>query len=122
MYGIGNDIIEIERIAKAIERHGQRFLDHLFTEGEQRYCLTFRQSERHFAARFAAKEATAKALGTGISGDLGWLDMEVVNLPSGKPTLHLSERASQHFGAPHILLSLSHCKEYATAVVIVTGS
>lgn len=118
MRGLGNDIIEIKRLGDAIQRHGQRFLDELFTPQEQTYCLKHAQAARHFAGRFAAKEAIAKALGVGISAGLNWLDMEILNDSQGKPILHCSERLNQLFGSPTIHLSISHCKEYATAVAI----
>lgn len=118
MRGIGNDIIEIERILRAISRHGQRFLDEIFTSREQTYCLRRQQSERHFAGRFAAKEAVVKALGTGFSQGIGWLDIEIVNNAEGKPEVILSESLNERFGFPQILLSISHCKAFATAVAI----
>ncbi len=116
--GIGNDIIEVERIGKAIQRYGQKFLDRLFTQAEQTYCLKHRDSERHFAGRFAAKEAIAKALGTGFGNALHWLDVEIANDPSGKPIVYLSELARKKFNNPKIHLSISHCKTCATAVAL----
>lgn len=116
--GIGNDIIEVERIGKAIQRYGQKFLDRLFTQAEQAYCLKHRDSERHFAGRFAAKEAIAKALGTGFGTSLHWLDIEITNAPSGKPIVILSELAKERFKNPKIYLSISHCKSCATAVAL----
>jgi len=116
--GLGNDIIEIERIAKAIERYGQKFLDRLFTPREQEYCLKHSDSNRHFAGRFAAKEAIAKALGTGFSASLSWLDIEIANDPSGKPHVRLSERSRRLHHNPVLHLSISHCKNYATAVAL----
>lgn len=118
MQGIGNDIIEVKRIHQAIQRHGQRFLDEIFTPLEQNYCLRHQQSERHFAGRFAAKEAVVKALGTGFIAGIGWLDIEIVNDPSGKPEVILSDSLNKRFNTPKILLSISHCKEYAAAVAV----
>lgn len=118
MQGIGNDIIEIKRIGGAIQRHGQRFLDEIFTPQEQAYCLRHKQAERHFAGRFAAKEAIVKALGTGISSEIGWLDIEITNNALGKPEARLSQRAKNHFGNPRLLISISHCQEYAAAVAL----
>lgn len=115
---VGNDIIEVERISKAIQRYGQKFLNRLFTLNEQAYCLKHRDSDRHFAGRFAAKEAIAKALGTGFNGSLSWLDIEISNDASGKPVVQLSERADSIFHNPLIHLSISHCKDYATAVAL----
>lgn len=116
--GIGNDIIEVERVNKAVQRYGQKFLDRLFSKAEQNYCLKHRDAERHFAGRFAAKEAIAKALGTGFGHHLHWLDIEIANDPSGKPIVLLSEAARMHFRNPKIHISISHCKAYATAVAL----
>jgi holo-[acyl-carrier protein] synthase len=119
LLGLGNDIIEIQRIARALERHGQRFLDQIFTIQEQTYCLRHQQLERHLAGRFAAKEAIVKALGTGFSNGISWHDIEILNNTAGKPIVYLSESLNKQFQTPEIHLSISHCKEYATAVAIV---
>jgi len=116
--GIGSDIIEIERIRRSISRHGQKFLEKLFTEKEIAYCLQHKLSQRHFAGRFAAKEAIAKALGTGIGKHLEWQDIEILNNLLGKPEVFLSKKAYQSFENPKLLLSISHCKLYATATAI----
>lgn len=118
MQGIGNDIIEIERILKAISRHGKRFLDDVFTQNEQIYCSRYQQPERHYAGRFAAKEAVVKALGTGFSPEITWLDIQVLNDAHGKPCVILSDRLNERFMHPQILLSISHCKTFATAVAV----
>lgn len=118
MRGIGNDIIEIKRVHQAILRHGQRFLDEIFTAQEQLYCLKHQKSERHFAGRFAAKEAIVKALGTGFTVGIGWLDIEILNDLHGKPEIFLSESLKERFNSPTLLLSISHCKEYAAAVAL----
>src|SRR6476646_9896085 len=94
--GIGTDITEVHRIARSIERHGERFLKRVYTTGEIAYCVARQKSAaQSFAARFAAKEAGAKALGTGISRGIGWLELEVVRHPGERPTLHLSGRAAE---------------------------
>ncbi len=116
--GLGSDLIEIARIKRLIDKEGQKFLDRIFTEGEQAYCLQHSAAERHFAARFAAKEAVAKALGTGIRGVVGWKDIEVVNDDAGKPVVELSISVQMEFSAPSIHLSLTHSKEHAFAVAI----
>lgn len=117
--GLGNDIIEIHRIQRSIERHGERFIERIFTPGEILYCKKHALSYRHFAGRFAAKEAIAKALGTGIGKHLSWLDIEILNDSSGKPSVQLSKKRKDLFVSPHILISISHCKTFATAVAIV---
>lgn len=113
--GLGTDIIEIKRIASAIERHGERFLLSLFTEKERSYCQRYADPSPHYAGRFAAKEAILKALGTGLQKEIGWLDIEVIGDSHGKPEVHLSERLRQNFPKAIFLLSISHCKEYAIA-------
>lgn len=116
--GIGSDIIEVSRIEASINNHGQRFLDRIFTENEQAYCQKFRDSTRHFAGRFAAKEAIVKAFGTGISESISWLDIEISNDEHGKPQVALSPKAQNLFNDPQLHLTISHCKEYAVAVAI----
>lgn len=116
--GLGNDIVEIERIRQSVERHGQHFLDRLFTHKEQEYCLQYKDSVPHFAGRFAAKEAIAKALGTGIGSELAWHDLEVLGNEHGKPLVHLSDAAKKRFHDPKILLSISHSTTHATAVAL----
>jgi|EndMetStandDraft_5_1072996.scaffolds.fasta_scaffold28084_5 holo-[acyl-carrier protein] synthase len=118
--GLGNDIIEIQRIEDSIKRHGQRFLDRIFTPSEQKYCLRYHDSGRHFAGRFAAKESIVKALGTGISAEVSWLDIEISNDVQGKPQVQFSSKVNAAFNDPHIHITISHCKSYATAVAIWT--
>src|SRR5580698_4132825 len=93
--GSGIDLAEIGRIRHSIDRYGSRFLDRIYTAAEQAYCLRKRNAAESFAARFAAKEAGAKALGTGISHGVSWLEIEVVRKPSGRPTLRFHGRAAQ---------------------------
>ncbi len=116
--GLGNDIIEIARIRKAIQVHGHRFCQRLFTKHECAYCLKYKDPVPSFAARFAAKEAIAKALGVGFGTMLAWHDIEIVNELTGKPQARLSSKAHKIFNSPHILLSLSHCDSYAMATAI----
>lgn len=116
--GIGNDIIEIQRIRHSIDSHGERFLARLFTKEEQNYCFQYQDSAPHFAARFAAKEAIAKALGTGFGEELAWLDFEILNDSKGKPSVLFSQRARAHFNNPTVLVSLTHCEGYASAFAI----
>lgn len=121
IYGIGTDIIEVKRIEQAIQRFDQRFLDRLFCSGEQEYCLRHRDSARHFAGRFAAKEAIVKALGTGFRDGVTWLDIEISNDSHGKPIVILSDKLKEAYDSPHFLISISHCREYATAFAIWTA-
>ena len=116
----GVDLIEIERIRQALARHGDRFLDRVFTPGEQAQT---RGNPADLAVRFAAKEAASKALGTGI-GKVRWLDIEVVSLPSGKPTLKFHNHAKNlaaELGYQSWSLSLSHSREMAIAMVVAVG-
>jgi holo-[acyl-carrier protein] synthase len=88
--GIGSDLIDVRRVAKVIERHGDRFLDRIFTAAERTRAERRAKSVETYAKRFAAKEACSKALGTGIRAGVWWRDMGVVNLPSGRPTMQLT--------------------------------
>src|SRR5262245_23970217 len=90
MIGIGSDLIDIRRIEAVIERHGERFLNRIFTEAERRKCDRRANRAASYARRFAAKEACSKALGTGFRRGVYWRDLGVVNLPSGQPTLRLT--------------------------------
>jgi len=92
--GIGNDITDIRRIEKVIERHGERFLSRIFTDAERARAERRAKSVETYAKRFAAKEACSKALGTGMRGGVWWRDMGVVNLPSGRPTMKLTGGAA----------------------------
>lgn len=116
--GIGNDIVEVARIKNILARHPQRFLNRVFTSLEQAYCLKKKDPTQHLAARFAAKEAIVKALGTGFSQGLSWLDIEILNDHMGKPIASFSPFANELFGNISLHLSMSHCHEYATAVAI----
>ena len=114
---IGVDLIEVARIGSALERHGERFLGRVFTERERAYC---RCRPPELAVRFAAKEAVAKALGTGI-GTIEWREIEVVRGPSGAPSVELHGRAralAERLGLGRPLLSLAHTHEHAIAFVV----
>jgi holo-[acyl-carrier protein] synthase len=120
--GSGIDIIEIERIQKSIDRFGQRFLNRVYLGGEQTYCLKKRNAAESFAARFAAKEAAAKALGTGMTHGVTWLEIEVVREPSGRPTLRFHGRAAERAGRMGVVrtsLSLTHSTGLAVASVVL---
>jgi holo-[acyl-carrier protein] synthase len=118
IYGIGIDVVEIDRIESAIERQGDVFLKKLFTEAERRYCDQQKRPGMHYAARFAAKEAVSKALGTGIGGKAGWLEMEVLRDESGAPSMRFSGKAAEFLqtqGIAEVQVSLSHARDYAAA-------
>lgn len=120
--GVGHDLVEISRIDGAMAKN-ERFIKRILTEAEWAYCQQKGSPAASVAVRFAAKEACSKALGTGI-GPIRWLDMEVASLASGRPELILSGRAltlAEAMGVTKVLVSLSHTKDYASAVVILEG-
>jgi len=119
--GTGVDIAETSRIDKALERHGERFSKRIYTPGEIAYCEKFKNRAERYAARFAAKEAAFKALGTGWRDGVRWLDVEVVHQPSGKPKLLLTGRAAEvarQIGVTRSEVSISHANHYVVAQVI----
>ncbi|HXX28032.1 MAG TPA: holo-[acyl-carrier-protein] synthase [Terriglobales bacterium] len=120
--GSGIDIAEVPRIAQSIERFGDRFLRRVFTEGEIGYCDRKAKRAEHYAARFAAKEAAMKAIGTGWNHGVKWRDFEVCRMPGGRPTLSFHDRAAEfaaRLGTKRVALSLSHTEQYAIAQVIL---
>jgi holo-[acyl-carrier protein] synthase len=122
--GLGVDLTEVDRIEAAIERRGRPFLDRLFTPSEIAYCETHRHRAERFAGRFAAKEAAMKALGTGWSRGVRWVDIEVVREPGGKPTLKLSGAAcaiANGLGVKNMALTITHTGNTALALVIFEG-
>lgn len=120
LVGTGIDVVEIDRIASTIERYGERFLHRIFSPGEIAYCRRKRNCAESFAARFAAKEAGAKALGTGIQQGVTWTEIEVRRAPGERPTLHFSGRAlerANRMGVTRLSLSLTHSQTIAMASV-----
>jgi len=120
--GTGIDIAEVPRIRHAIERFGDRFLQRIFTAGEIHYCDAKANRIERYAARFAAKEAAMKALGTGWNHGVRWRDCEVVRMPGGRPTISFHGRAAEfaaRLGVKNAALSLSHTAEQAIAQVIL---
>jgi holo-[acyl-carrier protein] synthase len=120
--GSGVDLCEVPRMEKAISRYGDRFVERVFTPREIAYANRKANRFERFAARFAAKEAGMKALGTGWRGGIAWRDFEVANLPSGRPTLQFHGKAADvaaRLGVRNIALSLTHTREQAMAVVIL---
>lgn len=122
--GLGIDLASVSRIGGLRERHGDRFLERVFTGGEIAFCTGRKDENRGFAARFAAKEAAMKALGTGLAGGVTWRDVEVVNGSGGRPELILRGEAfekARGLGAARFLVSLTHDGDYACAVVVLEG-
>ncbi len=126
--GIGNDIIDARRVGKVIERHGDRFLNRIFTEAERAKAERRKNRVETYAKRFAAKEACSKALGTGIRQGVRWRDMGVVNLPSGRPTMQLTGGALKRLEAltppghsAQIDLTITDDGPMAQAIVIISA-
>jgi holo-[acyl-carrier protein] synthase len=120
--GTGVDLAEVPRIRAAIERHGRRFIERIYTPAEIAYVERKANPYERFAARFAAKEAGMKAIGTGWRRGVRWQDFEVANLPSGKPTLRFHGRAArfaEELGVKSVALSLTHTAELGMAHVIL---
>ena len=119
--GLGTDIIGIERIRHSIENHGCRLISRVLTPKEQAYCLKYKDPIPHFAARFSAKEAIVKALGTGFTKQITWQDIEIINDAFGKPVVYFSAKIQKKTKGTYMLLSMSHCKLYATATALWTN-
>jgi holo-[acyl-carrier protein] synthase len=120
--GVGTDLAEVERIGRSVERFGDRFLTRVYTPRERVYAMAKANWAQRLAARFAAKEAGMKAIGTGLSRGVSWQHLEVVNEPSGRPTLHLHAEALKRanaLGVKRISISLTHTRDLAFAVVIL---
>lgn len=118
LFGIGIDVVEVARITSSLDEFGEKFLTRIFTNEERHYCQAQKNPALHYAARFAAKEAVSKALGTGIGKDVRWTDIHVHRKESGEPTIILSGLA-QEFAQTHhlteIKISLTHAEHYAAA-------
>ena len=120
--GLGTDIVDCDRIEVALERHGDRFEERVFTNDERAYCRRMPNPSLHFAARFAAKEATRKAMAEGP--DLNWQDVEVIRSPAGPPRLELHGVAAEvaaDMGVKRAFLSIAHEQSSAVATVILEG-
>lgn len=121
--GLGIDLVEVARIRDLLTKHGERFKERTFTTGEIAYCDSCADPAMHYAARFAAKEAAAKAIGTGLWAEgVDWKDIEITRETSGKPTLHLHGGAKLHAdqqGVTNFMVSLTHTRELAQAQVIL---
>ena len=119
MYGVGVDIIEIERVRGVLDRRGERFIEHVFLPGEVEYCLSRREPARHFAARFSAKEAVVKALGVKRGMNFLWRDIEILRSADGVPTVRLTGRTLRFAverDVTELRISLSHSDSHAVAM------
>ena len=118
LISIGTDIIECVRIAQMIEKHGEVFLQRVFTQKEILYCSSRKAATQHYAGRWAAKEAVLKVLGTGWAKGIQWTDVEVVNEVSGAPVIKITGKAAEiakERGFREVMITISHCRAYATA-------
>jgi holo-[acyl-carrier protein] synthase len=126
LLGIGIDVVEVERIGSSMDEFKDKFVNRIFTKSEQEYCDSQKRPVIHYAARFAAKEAIAKAFGTGIGKEISWLDMEIIRQASGEPTVIMSGNGKNYadkLKVVDIKISLTHAEHYAAAnaVVLVAG-
>lgn len=122
--GLGTDIVEIVRIGRMVERHGELFLNRVFTADEIQYCQRRRECYQHFAGRWAGKEAVMKTLGTGFIRGISWQDIEILSHRSGQPYVTLHGTAGEYarnLGIADVLITISHCRTYATATAIGVG-
>src|SRR5437899_9731658 len=122
--GTGVDLVECARIERSIERFGDRFLHRVFTDGEIEYSMSMKFPARHFAARFAAKEAVSKAFGTGVGKAMGWRDIDVHKKKSGEPFLVLhggAESLAKERAMKSAWISLSHTEHHAVAMIVIEG-
>ena len=114
--GLGIDIVEVARIKGLMEKYGDKFFQRILTENEIKYCKSYPNPELHFAGRFASKEAYSKSIGTGISKDFKWKDIEILNDKRGKP--YISHIVHNDFSHLKFQISISHTKDYGCAVVV----
>jgi len=122
--GLGTDITECLRIARMIERHGELFLSRVYTDAEIQYCNNRKQKTESFTGRWCAKEAILKAIGTGWIRGISWRDMEIRNQPSGQPVVAVTggvKQVCEDLGIGQILITISHCRNYATATAIAVA-
>jgi holo-[acyl-carrier protein] synthase len=122
--GIGTEITECLRIARLIERHGELFINRVYTADEVRFCQSRRQSTQHFAARWAAKEAVFKALGIAARRGAVWSDIEIRNVPSGQSAVAVRGAIKdlvEQLGVGKVLVSIAHCRTHATAYALALG-
>jgi holo-[acyl-carrier protein] synthase len=119
LIGLGADLIEVERVRGVLERQGPRFLERVFTDEERAYCSRMAHPHKHYAARFAAKEAVSKCFTTGIGAELGWRSVSIYHGARNQPLVRLDDKAQAllaQIGATHVLVTLSHTESHAMAV------
>jgi holo-[acyl-carrier protein] synthase len=122
LIGVGTDLIEVARVRGVLERQGERFLARVFTDEERAYCAGMAHPYKHYAARFAAKEAVSKCFGTGIGTELGWRSVSVYHGERHQPLVRFDEKGIallRQVGATHVHLSLSHTETMAMAVAVL---
>jgi holo-[acyl-carrier protein] synthase len=122
LVGLGCDLVEVQRIRDVLERHGDHFLDRVFTAEERAYCMSMAQPHKHLAARWAAKEAISKTFTTGIGAELSWKSMSIYHGERAEPRVRLDDQAAAllaHVGGTHIHVSLSHTETTAMAVAAI---
>jgi len=122
LLGIGIDVVEVERIGSSMDEFGEKFVTRIFTQLEQDYCKSQKRPAIHYAARFAAKEAIAKAFGTGIGKEISWLDMEILRQESGEPKVIMhgnGKKYADKLNVGDIKISLTHAEHYAAANAVV---
>jgi holo-[acyl-carrier protein] synthase len=120
IFGIGTDIVEVQRIKSSIENYGERFLGRIFTDYEREYCEIYGEKKYlHYAARFASKEAFSKAIGTGITKGFKFKEVGIKNLPSGKPELILEGTMQEKYGSYNHFVTLSHTDGNAIATIVI---
>lgn len=119
IFGVGIDIIEVERIRKAYHKLGARFVNGVYTEREIEFCMKHKDPSERLAARWAAKEAVLKALGTGYSRGVKWTEVEIIDNELSRPTIKVSGRVAEFMGEMKAHISISHLKEYATAIAVI---
>ena len=125
LIGIGTDLIEVARVRGVLERHGERFIARVFSDEERAYCASMAHPYKHYAARFAAKEAVSKCFSTGIGAELGWRSVSIYHGERKQPLVRLDEKGEallRHVGATHVHVSLSHTETMAMAVAVLVDS
>jgi holo-[acyl-carrier protein] synthase len=119
IYGVGIDLVEVDRIKRALEKYGNRLKERIYTKSEQEFCESRNGKFQSYAARFASKEAFSKALGTGLRGVISWRDIVVIDDEKSRPKLEIHGRAYTILNKRKASLSISHTENYAAAVVII---